>query len=338
MKTIKALLISLILFNLSACDKLFVPDNPDNNHLNNFNLLWKTVNEKYCFFSYKSICWDSIYDVYSPKINNEMSDVEFFYICADMLNELKDGHVNLWAPFNTSRYWDWYLNYPQNFNATIVERYYLGKNHLMAGGLKVQKVRQDIGYIRYESFMNSIGSSFLDFILALFNEETKGLIIDVRNNGGGYVHLTDTFASRFVKEGQVLVGYNQYKKGPGHDHFTKLYPYYLNAKGTYYRHPVVVLTNRLCYSSANQFVSYMSALPNVILMGDRTGGGSGEPIGYELYNGWMLRLSINPSFNVNKEQIEFGISPDIPSSIEASDEADNIDTMIEDAIQYLQNL
>lgn len=332
------LILSVLLWG-SACEKLFIPEEQDNTHQNNFDLLWKTMDEKYCFFTYKGVHWDELYDQYSVQVDNEMSDFAFFNLCASMLNELKDGHVNLWAPFNTYRYWDWFLNYPQNFNETIVERTYLKRNFLMAGGLKVQLLRDSVGYIRYESFMNVISGSFLDFSLALFNQETKGLIIDIRNNGGGYVHVVDTLVSRFIPgDEEMLVGYRQFKNGPGHDDFSPMEAKIIQGKGTYYKHPVVLLTNRSCYSAANLLANYMSAIPEVILMGDQTGGGSGEPIGYEMRNGWVLRLSAHPTLNVNKEHIEFGIYPDLRTDMHPDDEAKQIDTMIEDAISFLNTL
>ena len=75
-----------------------------------------------------------------------------------MLAELKDGHVNLYSSSNMGRYWDWYLDYPRNFNEGIIERQYLGKNYRIAGGLKYKILEDNIGYIYYESFSNGVGN------------------------------------------------------------------------------------------------------------------------------------------------------------------------------------
>ena len=73
----------------------------------NFNFLWKEIDEKYCFFDYKKdsiMRWDLVYDKYVTKIYYDCSNVtEYFDVMAAMLGELKDGHVNLYSSFDVSR-------------------------------------------------------------------------------------------------------------------------------------------------------------------------------------------------------------------------------------------
>ncbi len=73
----------------------------------------------------------------------------------------------------------------------------------------------------------------------------------------------------------------------------------------------------------------MSCLPNVTIMGDKTGGGSGMPFTSELPNGWTVRFSASPHFNADMEQIEWGIEPDIKVNMDEADETKHIDTIIE---------
>lgn len=73
----------------------------------------------------------------------------------------------------------------------------------------------------------------------------------------------------------------------------------------------------------------MSCLPNVTIIGDKTGGGSGMPFTSELPNGWTVRFSASPHFSVDMEQIEWGIDPDIEIDMDETDEAKHIDTIIE---------
>lgn len=83
---------------------------------------------------------------------------------------------------------------------------------------------------------------------------------------------------------------------------------------------MVVLTNRGCYSATNEFVSIMKYAPNVTIIGDKTGGGSGLPFTSELPNGWSVRFSASPPmFNAEKEHIEFGVEPDIYVDMKDSD-------------------
>jgi hypothetical protein len=299
----------------------------------NFNLLWKVVDESYCYFDYKNVRWDSVKKAYASKVSDDMSDKELFDVCAAMLNELKDGHVNLISDFNVSRYWEWYLGYPQNYNNTIVERSYLGRDYLIAGGVRAQKTG-NVGYLRYPSCMDRVTAANIRGALEQLGD-VKGLIIDARDNGGGMLAYALEFASCFFSE-KTVAGYLRYKEGPGHSDFSKFYPQYVEPEDpAVFSGSIVVLTNRMVFSAANQFVSTIKCLPNVTLMGDKTGGGGGAPLSSELYNGWSVRISRNPLFDVNKQHIEFGIEPDVRVDMDKDDEYNDVDTIIEAAISYL---
>jgi C-terminal processing protease CtpA/Prc len=99
--------------------------------------------------------------------------------------------------------------------------------------------------------------------------------------------------------------------------------------------PVVVLTNRAVYSAANDFVKCMMYCPNVTIMGDRTGGGSGMPFNSELPNGWQVRYSAVVYYDRDMQHTEFGIAPDISLAISGADIAMKKDTFIEKAREYL---
>jgi C-terminal processing protease CtpA/Prc len=80
----------------------------------------------------------------------------------------------------------------------------------------------------------------------------------------------------------------------------------------------------------------MSYAPNVRILGDETGGGSGLPFSSELPNGWSVRFSACPMLNAGKEQIEFGIKPDIPVQLASSDVQQGWDTLIETARRLIK--
>src|SRR3954467_15153209 len=113
-------LMGALLLTSSACGKLLIGPDPANSPASNFDILWKTVDEKYSYFTYKNIDWNAVYAKYRPKVKDGMKSEELFQVMDDMLFELHDGHVNLISSFNVSRNWEWYLGYPQNFNNTIL--------------------------------------------------------------------------------------------------------------------------------------------------------------------------------------------------------------------------
>lgn len=326
---ITILLLSLI---LTSC---FHEEEYGNTKKDNFELLWKTLNEKYCFFEFKQIDWDEVYDRYSVRIRENMGNDAFFDVLGEMLNELKDGHVNLYATHNVARYWKWFEDYPDNFDEKI-QKNYLGTDYSIASGLRYKILQDNIGYIYYPSFTSGVGEGNLNQVISRL-AICKGIILDVRGNGGGMLSNVDVIASRFFTE-KTLVGYIMYKTGKGHNAFSKPFPRYIEPSSRLkYSKPVAVLTNRGCFSATNDFVNAMTYAPNAVIIGDRTGGGSGLPFSSELPNGWLLRFSASPMLNAEKKHIEFGIEPDIKIDMSVEDMIQGIDTIIETARDYINN-
>lgn len=308
----------------------------DNNPRGNFEALWNIIDRNYCFFEYKNIDWDSVYDDYSSRITTQMDSEGLFKLMGQMLAELKDGHVNLTASHDITRYWEWQENYPSNFDADI-QQIYLGKgtDYSRVSGICYKIFEDNVGYMYYSSFSNDVNNSSLDQILMKM-ALCSGLIIDVRNNGGGNLINVDRIASRFFND-RTHIGYISHKIGPGHNDFSELYPKYMESSNRVrYQKPVVVLTNRGCYSATNEFVSIMKYSPLTTIVGDKTGGGSGLPFSSELPNGWSIRFSASPMFNAEKEHIEFGVEPDIYISMSKEDKEKNRDTIIEEARKLLK--
>lgn len=307
----------------------------DNSRQGNFEALWKIIDEQYCFLDYKQIDWEAVHDKYQPLITANMTPEGLFEVLGNMLAELKDGHVNLYNSSNMARYWDWYLDYPRNFNEGIIEQKYLGRDYRIAGGMKYRILEDNVGYIYYESFSNGIGDGNLDEALS-YLAACNGLIFDVRNNGGGNLTNSDRIAARFTNE-KVLTGYIQHKTGKGHNDFSDPEPIYLEPSNSIrWQKKVMLLTNRHSYSATNDFVNSMSYFENVTLVGDKTGGGSGLPFSSELPNGWGVRFSASPHLNAEKQHIEFGIEPDVKIDMDKQEEIDGVDSIIEKARTLLK--
>lgn len=310
----------------------------DNDATGNFDALWTAVDEHYCFFDEKGIDWDAIGHKYRQRVYDGMPSHMLFDVCADMLDELRDGHVNLSSSFSTSYYNNWWSDYPQNFNERLIEQHYLNFDNKTLGAIKYAILPENIGYMSYSTFSSGIGEGNLDAILADFMMCT-GIIIDIRDNGGGNLTNVETLVRRFIKE-RTLAGYMSNKTGPGHNDFSKPHPYYFDPiDGGHIRweKPVVVLTNRSTFSAANNFVSMVRYLPNVRIVGAQTGGGSGMPLNMELPCGWGIRLSAVSFLDAKKQVTEYGIppSPGCEVDLDPVKAIDGIDTMIERAVEII---
>ena len=325
-----------MLTGLTACHDI---DNYVDDPRGNFEALWTILDEHYCFFSEKNIDWNEIHDTYSRRIGPEMTREELFNVCAAMLDELRDGHVNLSAPFNTSYYRAWWADYPQNFSLRLIQDAYFNYNYRQTSGLTYGILQENIGYIYYPTFSASIGQGNLDYVLNHFASCT-GLIIDIRDNSGGELTNVETLVGRFI-DCPTLVGYISHKTGPGHDDFSTPYPIeYLPAEEGRIRwgKPIVLLTNRSTFSAANNLASIMKHLPGVTVIGATTGGGSGMPYSSELPNGWGVRFSACSVLDALGQSTESGVTPHIAVDMTNADAMRGRDTILDAAISYLLSI
>ncbi|MEA3450941.1 MAG: S41 family peptidase [Bacteroidota bacterium] len=334
-KLLYTISIITILFTTS-CEKLFMDKEPGISPNEIFEQVWSFADANYSFFDYKGINWDSVKSVYEPKISDEMTDEALFDTLANMLFLLRDGHVNLKSDFDFSRNWHWYLDYPSNFSFDLLERNYFNHQEQYMGGFVIHDF-DDVGYIYYSSFMNMVNQDDLNYIFEKF-ENHKGLILDFRNNGGGAILNIFAIANRFT-DTEINVAYEIHKNGPKHEDFTEKEYHTLTPieDAESYTKPVVILTNRLCYSATNFIVTLMRELPNVTIIGDKTGGGGGIPSYTELSNGWIIRVSTSRLFTLDGFNVENGVEPDIKIDQNDTDTNNGIDTILEEALNFIRN-
>lgn len=326
------ILAGFVLLVTVSCEKILIKPDASDDPVSIFEEIWTFTEKHYSFFEYKGIDWHDVYRRYRPRVRDNMGPVELFDLCAAMLYELKDGHVNLVSSFDRSRYWEWYMDSPENFSHSLIERNYFQGRQRFIGPFQFITIA-DAVYVYYGSFANNISENNLDLILANMDQR-KGLIIDVRNNGGGSTENARKIVARFTDE-KRLVGYNFVKTGPGYNDFRKQEVYIEPHDGPRYTGSIVVLTNRRSYSATTYFTQYMKALPNVTIVGDTTGGGGGMPAFHDLPNGWLLRVSSSRFYSPQNINIESGVPPDIHVDMTEESMSEGKDDILERAIRLL---
>ena len=296
----------------------------------NVEALWQIIDTRYCYVEEKGVDWNAVHDIYVEKARQlpQNDQVAMFDLCAEMLNLLQDGHVNLYAPFDRSYCTSWYDTYPANYNAQLQALYL--RDYRVAGSLYYCTVDHDsIGYIYYSSFSNSFSIGNLAWVFNAF-KDCRGLIIDVRNNGGGDLNNAYKLAAPFFKESRTI-GYWQHKTGPGHNDFSKMEELKVDASisGIKWLRPTVVLSNRRSYSATNMFINMMRYADNAIIVGGTSGGGGGMPMSYEMPCGWTVRFSSVRMYDASKKDIEQGIEPHVLVTMQSTDKDDIIEKAIE---------
>jgi len=322
-----------------ACSDMLIDSDPDTNPVTIFESVWAEFDRYYSFFEIKNIDWQEVYAEYRPLIRQNQDGAELFQVLSSMLALFKDGHVSLYTPHGNFIYSAYWTDYPLNYDKNIVENKYLynmGKtrNDVITWG----RITEDIGYIHISTFSESENQYHkIDGILDELND-IKGLILDVRNNTGGYDRNSEITAAKFADQ-KRLYAYVQWRSGPGHGDFTPLYEKSVDpANSRNFDKPIALLTNRKCFSSCESFRLAMGVLPNVTVIGDTTGGGSGNPIFRELPNGWVYRIPRWIQYTAEQKHYEgIGLPPDIPVTITDNNIASGVDTIIETAVVTLRS-
>lgn len=325
----------LVLALFISCEKLFMDSKPKNTPTDIFEVFWINLDEKYSYFVLKNINWDSVYTATKPLIYDEMNRNELWDVLSNMFCALKDdGHVGVYGDGRHTK-WDACntITYNRNFDLDLIKTNYLD-NPLKYSGPLAYNIINSVGYIYYSSFANTVSEADIDFLIDYF-KDTKGLIIDIRDNHGGNDGNGKLIESRLLRT-KTLVESIYYKNGSGHNDFALPQKLYISPKGNIqYTKPVAVLTNRNCYSASSSFASRMWTLPHVSLIGDTTLGGAGRPKFFDLPNGWIVRYSSTYALRVDGYNYENGVPPDYYIEMDETDIENGEDTIIEYAISWV---
>jgi uncharacterized protein (DUF779 family) len=324
----------LILALLTGCSDLIVTGPEEHNNFADFESAWHIVGSVYPYFQFKHINWDSVYTVYRPRAEAAKGD-EIDGVLFDMLRELRDGHVRLQSRGGASvaTYTPPRADKDRYAYSPLVVRKYFDRELLLAGDQRIEYgiIGGDIGYIYVATLRREepVADGF-DEALS-YVKETKGLIIDVRHNGGGSDDNSMAVVTRLISSPFDILP--SPAPGGGLNHGPYIYP-----RGSFhYTDPVVLLIDGVCFSSCEDFAEMMKHVPTVIAIGDTTGGGSGAPELFTLPSGREINVSTKDIRRYDGLPIEWnGVPPDILVRQTAEDIKLGRDKQLEYAIDHLR--
>lgn len=318
----------------TSCENLFFEDEYETDDpYETFDYMWEQADRNYSYFKVKGIDWNAARTEYRAKLSPGMSDVALFEVIGELLTSLKDDHTNLRSSFNVAFYGVRYDG-PDNYDQRIVEDHYIGRDYFTSGPFIHNWIaNNEVGYVRLAAFTGGVNSVNLDFIFGKY-QNAKGLIIDLRENGGGAIRDVHALLSRLIDQNTVVY-YSRIRNGKEHDDFSELEAAIVEpASGPRFTNkPVYFLVDRGTYSAASFTSLAAKSLVNVKLVGDTTGGGLGIPNGGFLPNGWFYRFSVSQAVTnaqaamiragqeqqVNLENFEDGIPPDYRVILDRTD-------------------
>ncbi len=282
-----------------------VPNDPTTT----FDVFWQTYREQYAFFALRHVDWDAPRrDVRSRAAG--ASPEQLFGILRAMIEPLHDAHTFIGAQDPALRYHGERPD-PDPIGADGRERvlqiittsYLRTPLHQFARGwVRFGMLRDSIAYLRLTSFCCYVKDSgyaadrrVLDAALDTIFASTsgwRGLVIDVRINGGGADPLGLAIASRLA-----TAPYMAYAKVARRDTtnpvlMTDRQPSVVEpSTRAGWRGPVAELISRHSVSAAETFTqALMGRQPAIARIGENTQGVFSNVLGRRLPNGWRFGL------------------------------------------------
>lgn len=330
--------ISILFVIVVSCTEDTPTQNTAINYVEDFEALWDNFDRLYPYFIYKNIDWQMLHDQYKPEAEEAASYIDLVNVMVKMLKPLKDTHVDFTRPTGTviptyvsakKPNWD----YSQLYN--FLQQYDFKVFNDQWGYCFIDS----IPYIAIGSWMNgAFDVQKFDEIFELF-KESPIMIVDVRMNGGGNENLAIQVAGRFAVEKKV-VEYYKVRNGPEHDDFGALVSKYCEPRGEWkFTKPVALLIGPTCLSSNESFICQMKEQQNVTLIGDTTGGGTANPITYQLSDGTKYRVPRWIAYTAQMKVVEWnGIEPEIFIPADENDFVNNRDPVLEYAVEWTKTI
>jgi len=308
----------------AACNAIVGPDPPASSAAL-FDQVWNDFDLHYSLFVVKQVNWDSLGAVYRPRaLAQDPEGVSA--VIAGMLSKLQDDHV-LWrgSRVGTQRHGDY-------FAPTVTFGKYVQYGGGLPGGISYGVVSPTVGYLAFSTFEGSGWLSSVDSALTLLGG-VSSIIIDVRNNKGGFLENATGAAGRFADR-TTTVAYVRYRNGPAHTDFAApIAQQVVPAGSRRFAGKVYLLTSRNTISAAELFVLSMRALGNTTVVGDTTAGETGSPFARELQNGWSYQFPESMELTLEGHGFEdIGLPPDVTVENAYADIQRQVDAQLSRAI------
>ena len=194
--------------------------------------------------------------------------------------------------------------------------------------IKYEMLDNNIGYIDFDSFTETAHTEFANAYKELKKQGAKKLIIDLRDNTGGYVETAEAILDMFLNKGETEYITVDNK---GNEVTT-------TAKGTkVIDMPVVLLTNEYTASASEIMAGCLKDHGLVTIVGTKTyGKGVIQSLYSILDNSAYLKITTMKYMTPNKNEInKVGIEPDKVVELDEETLDDKLDNQMEEAIKIL---
>jgi len=295
-------------------------------------ILKESIDQDYSYRDRMHVNWARQFARYTPEMEKASTPLEFAKVVSKLLEPADDLHLSIEADGQVLYPWNGKVP-PANFSIPTLRRIVPGWSEhgsIVATGSFAAGPQYILIRLWDPSHAGDLDAAYETIRDA---DPNRGLIIDVRPNGGGDEPVAQSFAGCFVDTPRVYGKNENRSDGKFYGPFDrKLEP---NPKGPHYHGKIVVLMGPRCVSSNESFLLMMKTVPGCKLIGEHSRGASGNPKPVRLANDVVVNLSSWRDMLPDGTCFEgIGIKPDIevrttPADFVARDPA------LEAAIAYL---
>ncbi len=185
----------------------------------------------------------------------------------------------------------------------------------------------DIAYLQLTSFTDNSPKLVRKALESLLKQHPKGLVFDLRGNGGGYLDAGIAIGSEFIDSGDILI--EKFKDG-------REKHYKVKSGGIAHDIPLVVLVDGGTASASEIVAGAIQDHKRGVLIGEKTFGKGSVQSLERLSDGSELKVTIAHWFTPNGRAIHGkGLTPDIVVKMTTEDEKAGKDPQLDRAVQYL---
>lgn len=145
-------------------------------------------------------------------------------------------------------------------------------------------INKELGYVKIKNFGETTYAELLTSLAELEGEGFKGLIIDLRGNGGGYLSAAIQMTNEFLPKDRLIV-YTQGRR-------MKREEYRSDGRGSYKDLPLMVLTDETTASAAEIFSGAIQDNDRGVIIGRRSFGKGLVQQPIEFSDGSLIHLTI----------------------------------------------
>jgi len=198
--------------------------------------------------------------------------------------------------------------------------------------LKWELIDNDIAYVRIYQFSENLNFEFRKKAIEILNSPAKKVILDLRNNPGGYLEVAQYVAGWFLEKNKTVV-----IEDFGQDKEKNIYR--SEGNGEFYQYPTVVLINQGSASASEILAGALRDNYNAKLIGEKSFGKGSIQEQVRLEKDSSVKITVAKWLTPKGVSISgVGLEPDIEVEMTDEDYQENRDPQLEKAIEFIKNL